>query len=344
MNQISIAIVSYEDQVEPLQGLLSDLLRQTEQQRIKEILILDNGCAPEVCKAICRDFGTRIDWIPTDENNIGRARQMAVTLATSDWIVFVDSDCRVGSDWLAALIAAAEPFASKQDFAGLAGPNQMPESHPLGQIINEMTHNPLGHGRSPQAEKAASLRKATHLPTTNALLRRSAVLAAHNFSDKCQRGGEDLNLGWRLQRAGFELHLAPAPVVTNLCCETWHEWAYRMFRFGRLQWTCLDRQTELRLQPHSSTLMLLSISWLACLLIAPQTAAAASAAYLIGIFGSTFFYRIDQRVSRLSLSALIVVTHAAYAAGLLIGPFEWLAARLSEIQRTRFSLKSGDNI
>ena len=126
------------------------------------------------------------------------------------------------------------PCLKHYKLAALGGPNRLPEDKFWKKMLNLSLNFPVGHAFSAQAWKPKKARLVSHIPTTNGLFLKSAVLEAGNFSKNFSFVGEDLELGIRLSQQGA-LFLCPQPVVINNYASSYLESLKRLFLFGSIQ-------------------------------------------------------------------------------------------------------------
>jgi cellulose synthase/poly-beta-1,6-N-acetylglucosamine synthase-like glycosyltransferase len=226
--------------------LLISLANQTVFQQISEIVLADNQSTDrtiEVSKEIAETYQLPLRILPMPENNIGKTRNVLVNEAKEDYVAFVDADCKVEPHWLQLLLAH---FSSLSKFdsqlVGVGGPNRTPGKNFFQKILNANLEHGWLHGFSAQGYAQKKRQKKDHLPTTNALFLKSAILEAGNFSAQFARVGEDLDLGLRLRKKNFSLQQMPGPVVINDCATNMRQWASRMFRFGVAQGLTFGRR------------------------------------------------------------------------------------------------------
>ncbi len=148
----------------------------------------------------------------TGERSPAHARNVGAERARSDWILFLDADCRVPPNLLDAFFR--EPVAD--DVGALAG-----EVVPAGDgttvaarygaarsFLSQQAH--LAHPYLPRAVAA------------NLMVRRAAFERVGGFYEGV-RAAEDTDFSWRLQRAGWRLELRPEASVEHQYRATLHE-------------------------------------------------------------------------------------------------------------------------
>ena len=226
--KITVALVCYQEK-EELAHVLEDLKNQTAFDNIGEVLVFQNGTCQEtrnIAKSFLNLLPLKIFSSPL--NNLGLARATLVRKSQYDRIAWTDSDCRLPNHWISDLLHCWRYTPSA---VAIGGPSRLPEQKWWQKMVNLSLSHPLGHGWSPQAWKVPKRAKVSHIPTTNGLFSKQAVLSVGNFSEKYKFVGEDLDLGLRLKKEG-ELILFPYPRVTNNYAKSYFESLKRLFFFG----------------------------------------------------------------------------------------------------------------
>ena len=231
--KITVALVCHREK-EALAYILEDLKKQTAFDSIGEVLIFQNGDC-ELTRKMAESF---LDQLPlkffsSPLNNLGLARATLVNQSQYDLMAWTDSDCRLPNNWLKELLSHWKNNRDNSVVA-IGGPNVLPEKKWWQKMVNLSLSHPLGHGWSPQAWRVKKKTKVSHIPTTNGLFLKKAILEAGNFSEKYKRAGEDMDLGLRLNKKG-KLLLFPQPVVINNYANSYFESLKRLFVFGQVK-------------------------------------------------------------------------------------------------------------
>ena len=232
-NKVTVALVCHKEK-EKLKFVLEDLKSQSAFDKIKEVLIFQNGTCEHTRKTaetFLHSLPLKIFSSPT--NNLGLARANLVKQACCDLIAFTDSDCRLPTSWLEELLSHWKS-ESANTVVALGGPHLLPEKKIWQKVLNLSLSHPLGHGFSSQAWRVKTKTEVSHIPTTNGLFLKEAIVAVGNFSPLYAFAGEDLDLGIRLQNKG-KLILYPQPIVINHYAETYLQSLKRLFVFGSLK-------------------------------------------------------------------------------------------------------------
>ena len=186
------------------------------------VIVVDDGSRdPAAIAALCRRHGARVHRRP-DSGGPGPARNDGLALATTPLVAFLDSDCVAGPDWITGL---AGHFADPM--VGAVAPRVRPVtgSGTAGRYLNARAPIDLG----PRESRVAPLTRLSYVPTAALLARRDAV--AGGF-DPALRYGEDVDLVWRLARAGWRVRYDPAAEVGHAEPGRWASILSRRFRYG----------------------------------------------------------------------------------------------------------------
>lgn len=339
-DRITVALICY-DEKEGLGFVLEDIKKQSYFKHIKEVLLLQNahrkkGACQET-KQIAENFKKKLPlvFLSSTENHLGLARSKLMEKASSKWVAWTDSDCRLPENWLESLVEntkQAQKITGKTVAVG--GPNRLPEDRFWKKMINLSLDFPIGHGFSPQAWIPCKVRSVSHIPTTNGLFLRSSLLSAGNFSAWLPSTGEDLEMGKRLRNQGGKLFLFPSPLVINNYAFSYLKNLKRLFLFGSAQ----NKNKGLLFYfglfffPLCVLSLLLSASWFLneAVGLAPVFKSLLSP-LLAGIFLSCYFalligYNLKACFKTKKLSPICLIffwpaEHITYSAGVCFGLF-----------------------
>ena len=252
-DKITVALICFEEK-EQLALILEDLKKQSFLKSIKEVLLLQNAHPKRgLCqktKEIAESFKKELPlvFLSSKENHLGLARAQLIKKAHSEWVAFTDSDCRLPENWLESLVENAKSIKlittksnslnkgfNRKKVVAIGGPNRLPENKFWKKMTNLSLDFPIGHGFSPQAWISSKVVSVSHIPTTNGLFLKSAVLKAGNFSSSFAYVGEDFEMGKRLKNQEGELLLFPKPLVINNYAFSYLKSLKRLFTFGLVQ-------------------------------------------------------------------------------------------------------------
>ncbi|HXZ64380.1 MAG TPA: mycofactocin biosynthesis glycosyltransferase MftF [Streptosporangiaceae bacterium] len=159
------------------------------------------------------------------------ARNTGLAGVQTELVAFLDSDCVPPPGWIAALAGhLADPLV------GAVAPRIVPTSwaaRPAKAARYEAARGSLDLGTRPARVLPGS--RVSYVPTAALLVRRAAlaaVAAGHDVFDPALRYGEDVDLVWRLHRAGWRIRYEPGIEVAHESPAGWLGLLVRRFRYG----------------------------------------------------------------------------------------------------------------
>jgi GT2 family glycosyltransferase len=167
-----------------------------------EVIVVDDGSTDQT-PSIGRECGFRV--ISTPNHGLSHARNVGMEAATGEIIVYLDDDAYPNEDWL-IYIGAFFQNPANAHFGAVGGPNIAPLYD--GPIAHCVAHAPGG-----PSHVLLTHRKAEHIPGCNMALRKAALKAIGGFDPQFRVAGDDVDVCWRLQEAGWNLGFCPAAMV-----------------------------------------------------------------------------------------------------------------------------------
>jgi glycosyltransferase involved in cell wall biosynthesis len=192
-----------------------------------EVIVCDNG-STDTTPQLIRTWESRIPRLHLVNafraNGAGETRNLGVAAATASLIAFCDADDVVADDWL------------EQILLGLA-------QAPFIGCMSDMSS--LNSRRAPGETSGPLYRWQghPHLPfaSSRAMALRKDVFEAVGGFHSAIRVGEDVDLSWRIQLAGFHLSACPAAIVRVRQRDALLAELRQSYAFGRA-----ERQLQLR--------------------------------------------------------------------------------------------------
>jgi glucosyl-dolichyl phosphate glucuronosyltransferase len=209
---IDIVICTY-NRAPALDRCLHRLAAQRTRAAGWGVTIVDNNCTDDTALVVARHAALgrlpRLTRIVETRQGLTAARQRGVRQSAADWVAFVDDDCLLEPDWIAALEAAA----ARHPEAGGIGGKVIPD---WGRLAPRwLENNGWLFARQDHGEEEQPVES---LVGAGLVLNRAALTAtgwteAPLLADRIGRGstsGGDVEISLRLAAAGHSLWFDPA--------------------------------------------------------------------------------------------------------------------------------------
>ena len=164
-----------------------------------EVIVVDDGSTDETRAILARFPEVRAFHHPN--RGLSVARNVGLHSATGALIAYTDSDCYADPHWLTHLVYQFQCT----DAAAVGGPNLTPEDGWLAACVAAAPGQPTHVLESDQV--------AEHIPGCNMAFRREALAALNGFDPQYTKAGDDVDVCWRLQQAGYWIAFAPGAFV-----------------------------------------------------------------------------------------------------------------------------------
>jgi mycofactocin system glycosyltransferase len=154
----------------------------------------------------------------------GAARNAGTELVRTPLVAFVDDDVELPDGWLDALLGHFD-----DPMVGLAAPRVVTPNDGSPVAAYEHTASPLDLGSAPARIRAGT--RVSYVPAAAIVCRVDAVRAVGGF-DEGLRFGEDVDLVWRLDGAGWRCRYEPASQVSHPARSGWRQWMQQRITYG----------------------------------------------------------------------------------------------------------------
>ncbi|MCX8091306.1 MAG: glycosyltransferase [Verrucomicrobiae bacterium] len=166
-----------------------------------EVILVDDG-STDTTPQLAAQFPSVRSIRHVENRGLSAARNTGIAAATGEIVAFTDADCRADEDWLYHLVGTL----LEGEFAGAGGPNLLPpEDSPVAAAVMVSPGGP--------AHVMLDDRHAEHIPGCNMAFWREALLAVGGFDPIFTQAGDDVDLCWRLQQAGYKIGFSPGAFV-----------------------------------------------------------------------------------------------------------------------------------
>jgi GT2 family glycosyltransferase len=186
-----------------------------------ETIVVDDGSA-DGSAAIARAHGAIL--VETEHLGLSHARNTGIERASGEVIAFLDDDAYPDPDWLHHLAAALR----ENRHAGVGGPNIPPADD--GLVADCVAAAPGG-----PIHVLVSDREAEHLPGCNMAFRKTALDEVGGFDERFRVAGDDVDVCWRLQKAGHTLGFSAGAVVIHRRRDSIRRYLRQQFGYGKAE-------------------------------------------------------------------------------------------------------------
>jgi mycofactocin system glycosyltransferase len=205
-----------------LARLLSSIVDATAPTQPRIIVVDDASANPQEIEQVALRFGATFHGLETNQGP-ATARNAGLALVDTEFVVFLDSDVVINPATIPTLL---KHFADPK--VAVAAPRISALNHNGGWIAQyEDTNSSLDLGAEPSAIKPRSKMSWT---SSSALVARTLALA--DGFDSQMRIGEDVDLIWRLSKAGWRIRYEPAAVAQHEHRAGFVHWFKRRFDYG----------------------------------------------------------------------------------------------------------------
>jgi mycofactocin glycosyltransferase len=156
------------------------------------------------------------------------ARNRGAAEATGEVIVFVDAECQPEPGWLDILL----PHFADPSLAAVAPRIRSRPREGVPRWLAEYEERRSSLDLGPEEAPVRPGGAVSYVPTAALAVRRAALEAIGGFDERL-RYGEDVDLVWRLAKAGWRVRYDPAATVTHPVRATPIRWLRQRYNYGR---------------------------------------------------------------------------------------------------------------
>ncbi|MBU0974568.1 MAG: glycosyltransferase [Patescibacteria group bacterium] len=210
--KISI-VVPYYQAPASIHQLIDALNKQGIPQDLRnefEVIIVNDECG-KILPIVIPQTTFPLRVVVSQHKGVAGARNIGIKNARGELIFFLDQDCIPTPSWLASLYSS---FVRNEDVSGIGG-RIVPKKG--GGVVNDYFNitNRLGHPIIDSQTGAI-----VTLITGNAGFRINALMKIGYFDEKDfdvnSHGGEDVDITYRLKRAGMRIYYEPNAIVSHM--------------------------------------------------------------------------------------------------------------------------------
>lgn len=195
--KVSVVVCAYNAE-RTMEECLSSLTRLNYPDY--EVVVIDDG-STDATRAIAERY-PQYRLVSRENRGLGESRNDGIRESTGEIVAFTDSDCAVDPDWLTFLVHRL----ALGSFAAVGGPNlPPPETDWVAECV----------ARSPGGPTHILLTdwEAEHVPGCNMAFLRGPLVEVGMFDPVYRTAGDDVDICWKLQNAGYKVGFAAAALV-----------------------------------------------------------------------------------------------------------------------------------
>ena len=171
---------------------------------------------------IAREHGAVV--IETEHRGLSHARNCGIAHAQGEIVAFLDDDAYPDADWLHYLAAGFR----HERYAGIGGPNIPPDD---GRLVADCVAAAPGG----PIHVLVSDREAEHVPGCNMAFRKAALEEIGGFDARFRTAGDDVDVCWRLQKAGKTLGFSAGAVVMHRRRDSIRRYLKQQYGYGKAE-------------------------------------------------------------------------------------------------------------
>jgi len=199
-----------------------------------EVIVVD-GMSDDGTYEILQELKKKHDFklLRNEKRNAAAGRNMGIEIAGGEAIAFIDGDAVADENWLSSIREVME----RSGAAGVGGPDLLPEdSEYKAWAIGVVMTSPLARGGKFNPSTQHSLmekeRYVDHIPTCNLCLKKEIFDEVGKFDESFVKG-QDLELNYRIRRAGYRLFYSPKIRVVHYRKQHIREFARQIYKWAK---------------------------------------------------------------------------------------------------------------
>lgn len=187
-----------------------------------EVIVVNDGSTDRT-----REISEQFDYIRLinqENKGLSAARNVGSAAAVGEIVAFTDSDCVADQDWLTYLVGTF----LRSGRSAVGGPNFPPPEDSL--VPSAVAVSPGGPTHVLLNDEVAE-----HIPGCNMAFRKEVLEEIKGFDPVFRAAGDDVDLCWRLQNAGYQIGFSPAAIVWHFRRNTVNAYLNQQRGYGKAE-------------------------------------------------------------------------------------------------------------
>jgi len=228
--KVSVVVASYNGD-RTLKPCLESLQRLNYPDY--EVILVDDGSVDTTSQIA--SLNPEVKCIRHERNlGLSIARNTGIAIAQGEIIAFTDADCRADEDWLYYLVSG---LIENSKFVGIGGPNLLPPED--SAVAAAVMASPGG-----PTHVMLTDRQAEHIPGCNMAFYKRPLTNIGEFDPIFRQAGDDVDLCWRLQQAGYKIGFSAAGFVWHFRRSTIKAYLRQQHGYGEAEALLVRKHPE----------------------------------------------------------------------------------------------------
>ena len=320
-------IIAARNEEKHLEKCVESLMQQTFQDF--EIIIVEgmsDDKTRKIAEKLVKKHKGKIRLLINPEKRAAEARNIGIKNAKGELIGYIDAHTTAKKDWLETLVKTIKKHKTwkGKKVGGVGSIHENPDKEEFTTAITEAFKHPLGGGGSSYKPG----KKLRAVDTAYACLYKKEALEKikqknNEYYDTYFIKGQDAELNWRINKAGYALLLQPKAITYYYKRKDWESFKRQMINAGFWRAKITKKHPEL-VKPtlFAPLIMYLTIITLTIITIIKKTiitltiAASIIIIYLLTIIITNIIIKVKNKKL---VSKMIILMHWWYTTGLIKG-------------------------
>jgi glycosyltransferase involved in cell wall biosynthesis len=187
-----------------------------------EVIVVNDGSTDKT-QLICNDF-SYIRLINQENMGLSVARNVGLEAALGEIVAYTDSDCDADPDWLNYIVTTFKSTG----LSAVGGPNFPPPEDSL--VPSVVAVSPGGPTHVLLTDDTAE-----HIAGCNMAFYKSVLSSIGGFDPQFRAAGDDVDICWRLQDAGYTIGFSPSAIVWHFRRNTVRDYLNQQRGYGKAE-------------------------------------------------------------------------------------------------------------